>query len=53
MHTMAMNTGRPLTTTVASVASIEYMNTMMTATLMISRMLLMMPLERISDTEFT
>ena len=49
----ATNTGRPATTTVARVGSVAYMNTTMKITLMISRMELMMPLDRISDTELT
>ena len=45
--------GRPDTMTVASVAFVEYINTTMNTRLMTSRIMLMMPLERISDTEFT
>ena len=45
--------GNPAMMTVASVTSRLNMNTTMTAMLMISRMLLIIPLERMSDTEFT
>lgn len=49
----AAKSGRPATTIVASSALVEYMNTMINATLTISRMLLMMPLDNMSDTELT
>ena len=49
----AAKSGRPATTIVASSALVEYMNTMINATLTISRMLLMMPLDSMSDTELT
>ena len=50
---MAMNTGRPIITMEASFASVENMNTMINRMLMISRMELIIPLERISETELT
>ena len=39
--------------TVARVASVEYINTTIKIRLMISRIILMMPLERMSETELT
>ena len=46
-------TGKPAIITVASVASVAYMKMTIKTRLMISRIILMMPLDRISDTEFT
>ena len=47
------NTGSPATMMVARTALVAYMNTTMNRMLRISRMLLMIPFESISDTELT
>ena len=49
----ARKNGSPPRIIVASSASVEYMKITMNTRLMISRIMLMMPLERMSDTELT
>ena len=49
----AMKNGSPAMITVDSVTFVENMNTTMNTRLMISRIMLMIPLDRISDTELT
>ena len=50
---MPMKNGRPAMMTSARVALVENMKTTMKIRLMISRIMLMIPLERISETELT
>ena len=51
--TTARKNGRPPRMIVASSASVEYMKITMNTRLMISKIMLMMPLDRMSDTELT
>ena len=50
---MSTNTGSPATMMAASITLVVNMKMMMNTMFMISKSMLMMPLDSISDTEFT